>query len=172
MNDSSGRPFRRGTRPGGAADLPERFCFREDADASATTEEDGGVHVGHTAMGDTQSEGGQVRGQSAGGETSTVGEEMEILRPRCRFAGHILEWRSQTLPAQLAALGPGKALLVKYEPEDTGAAAAGAAAGAAAADGVGASRDDGGGGCGGGGDDDEMEWPFDDSLLPGDEVTR
>ena len=34
------------------------------------------------------------------------------------FFEHIEEWRSQRLPGSLAALGPGKALLIQYEKDE------------------------------------------------------
>lgn len=99
-------------RPGGAADLPERFRFitetaaEEEAEEAAAQEErkkeeeeEGeGAHKGcHTGE---QSEEEGSRKQSAHG--------LEAIRLGFGFLRHLEEWRRQRLPTQLAALGPGR----------------------------------------------------------------
>jgi hypothetical protein len=182
-------------RPGGAADLPERFIFdlgtggghrgvacgsgaeegtegkegkerrtcrgavdveqlQEDTETTAAAAEEGSRGGGRSVADDDDT---SPSSSSSLATTTTRGLGLETLQPGFGFLRHLEEWRSQRLPAALAELGPGRALLVKYECADGGERGENAAAGGRAAAAANSNTDHG--------RDDELEWPFDDALL-------
>ena len=87
-------------RPNGPSDLPEQFCGQGMTLPEACTD---GIMM-HNSHKWLNASSGTLRG-------------CESVRAS-HFFEHIEEWRSQRLPGSLAALGPGKALLIQYEKDE------------------------------------------------------